>query len=117
MAATIRLKGLPPYDGDYPMPEDFDLGELYFIEREVGVRAGEVRDAVAAGSVGVLACVVAIALKRAGKGDVDMRLLWAAKDENIDVENAPEPEADARPPALVSKPGDPSLLEEPTTDA
>src|SRR5690348_9143142 len=98
MASTARftLKGLGPFDGVYDRPEEFDLGELFFIEQTAGIKAGEIGDAMRGGSVGLLACVIAIALKRAGF-DVPMEVLWGAKDENIEVDQVEQDEDEGRP--------------------
>lgn len=91
--ARIYIKGLGPIDGEYDMPEDFNLGELFFIEQTAGIKAGELNEAIKGGSVGLLTCMVSIALKRAGF-DVPMGVLWAAKDENIDVKTIDEQDED-----------------------
>jgi hypothetical protein len=97
--AVITLSGLGPLDGKYDMPTDLNMGELFFVESTVGIKAGQIEDAVKAGSVGLLACMIALALKRAGFPDVPMSVLWEASDEQIDVEKVEDEgeENDGRP--------------------
>ncbi len=97
---TITIKGLPPYDGDYPVPTEFDLGELWFIEQTTGIRGGQLEEAGLTGSVGLLGCIVVIALRRAGHTRVPIEAIWAAKPGDITVTMAEEEaEEEGRPPA------------------
>lgn len=54
----------------YDWPDDFTGREFLMIQQETGIRAGELEDALQAGDVHALACLVVVALQRAGVEDV-----------------------------------------------
>lgn len=79
---TLKITGVPPLDGEYELPSILTLShrENHIIKQETGVRAGEIREALAAGDQDIVVALALIALRRAGKGEVvEFRdLLWDA---------------------------------------
>lgn len=69
----IRLKGVPPYDGEYEFDDDrsFTTRELRWIKQISGYRAGELQDGFEAGDADLVLALVVIAMNRAGKVDRD----------------------------------------------
>src|SRR5882724_9443939 len=103
---TLKIKGAPPYDGEYAFPERLTNDDYHLVKEISGVRAGEMRAALAAGDVDVLVALVVIALQRAGI-DVDRQLLGRAEPDAFDIEG------DADPPPQPSEPPE-TRLSEPT---
>lgn len=97
MDDKIVIKGVPPYDGEYPIDfETLTMGELHTLKRVAGVRVGEIGDALAAGDSDVVVAFALIAMQRAGK-EVDEQAIWKATIDSISVEIADR--GDAVPPA------------------
>lgn len=119
MDDKIVIKGVPPYDGEYPIDfETLTMGELHTIKRVSGVRAGEFNEALAAGDSDLVVAFALVAMERSGK-DVDERVLWSAEAGSIEVEIADRSEEDdAGPPALAasSPPANSGASSEPTSD-
>ncbi len=83
MANTISIKGVPPYDGDYPIElERITNRELSTIKRLSGVRGAELSDAFAAGDNDLFVALTIIALQRAGK-IVAEDAIWDAESGSI----------------------------------
>lgn len=105
---NLKIEGVPPYDGEYPLDIDgLTNRELHSIKETCGVRAGEIRDALRAGDVGLFVAVTALILKRAGFLDVNLDVLWDAPEECFKVVETEEDRAaeDAERPPVSPTPG------------
>lgn len=113
---VVSIKGLPPYDGEYPFdivklvltpgdPEFMTYREWHTVKTMSGVRAGEVMDALDAGDTSLNLALVAVILRRAGRAidendlwdapgstEIRVRVNWAARQPETE-------EGDADPPA------------------
>lgn len=97
----IIIKGIPPYDGEYPITFDvLSMEELHTIKRISGVRAGEIREAIKAGDSDLVVAFAVIAMERAGK-TVDEDVLWKSKGGAIDVAVAKRPKDGEQSPPEV----------------
>lgn len=85
---TVVIRGLLPFDGDYPFdivrmvlspgdPEFMTYREWHTVKTMSGVRAGEIMDALDAGDTSLNLALVAVILRRAGRA-VDENDLWDA---------------------------------------
>lgn len=99
----VRIKGVPPWDGDYPLELKFNHRELHLIKKIAGVRGAELEEAFLAGDTDMVVALTLIALKRDGK-TVPEDDIWEASTGAIvlDVEAEAVEEADAVPPAEVT---------------
>ncbi len=104
MANTISIKGVPPYDGDYPIElERITNRELSTIKRLSGVRGAELSDAFAAGDNDLFVALTIIALQRSGKIVVE-DAIWDAESGSITFnlgpveEEVPETGPPSQPP-------------------
>lgn len=105
-ASKIKLSGVPPYDGEYELPDAFTNRELHYIKQVSGVRAAEIPEASKAGDVGLLIALAAITLQRAGHADLNIDVLWEASGENFEAVEEEDPEEDDdRPPAKATSGG------------
>lgn len=88
MEDKITIRGVPPYDGEYPIDfEALTMGDAHVLKRIAGVRLAELSDALGAGDADVVLAFAVIAMQRAGK-DVDEAKLWKAPIDSISVEIA-----------------------------
>lgn len=63
---VIRIEGIEGFEGDYPFDQtSLTWGDLRFIQREAGVRAGEFDDEVQRGNIELFLAMAKIALRRA----------------------------------------------------
>ncbi len=104
MANTISIKGVPPYDGDYPIDlERITNRELSTIKRLSGVRGAELQDGFTAGDNDLFVALTIIALQRAGKTVIE-DAIWDAESGTITfnledpVEEVPESGPPSPPP-------------------
>lgn len=62
----IRIVGVEGFHGDFPFDQGaLTWGDLRLIQRESGVRAGELDDELARGNVELLIVIASLALKKA----------------------------------------------------
>lgn len=92
--SSIKIEGVPPWDGDYP----FDLSyftnrELHVIKEISGIRAGELTDEFGRGNNDLIVAIAVIASKRAGR-EIPIDDLWDAEAGTITLVG----EDDAGPP-------------------
>jgi len=95
----IRVRGIPPYDGDYPIDaSSFTVREHQTIKRVSGLRPLEWSDGFDAGDFGLVAAFVLIAVQRARPGEkvsedafLDSDLSGIEFDVS-DVEATPDPQ-------------------------
>jgi len=105
---SLVIKGLPPYDGEYPLDfgDGFSLGEGHKIKEIFGLTAGELAPAVERGDSDLLGVFAWVLLTRAGH-TVDMNVLWDAPQSAFDMVGEDDPtEDDDRPPASATTGGD-----------
>lgn len=102
----VRIKGVLPWDGDYPLELKFNHRELHLIKKIAGVRGAELEEAFLAGDTDMVVALTLIALKRAGMNAPEDDI-WEASTGAIVLDVEAEEEADAVPPAEVT-PSEPS---------
>jgi len=96
---VLRIEGVPPWDGDYPIDiEQFTNRDLHMIKEVSGVRAGELGDEFARGNNDLIVAVALIAAKRNGR-DIPPDDLWDAPVGKIAL--IVDGDADADPPVSV----------------
>lgn len=99
--SLIRIQGVPPYDGEYPLDlSSFNGNELHLIKQLSGVRGNELKAALQAGDYDLLIAFAVIALRRNGQDAPPEALLEADVGKIVldDDPDEPEAEEDARPP-------------------
>jgi hypothetical protein len=97
--AHIKIEGVPPWDGDYPLDLDwFTNRELHLIKQIADVRAGELSDEFARGNNDLIVAVTVIAARRNGK-DIPVDDIWDAPVGKITLEMDEAAEDEAVPPA------------------
>lgn len=83
----------------YQLPHEFTGREFVYLQEQTGVRMGEIDEAAGAGDVSVLCALAVIAMRRAGREDVELGdlldLSFGNADDGIDfVEETPDPPTD-----------------------
>lgn len=83
----------------YELPTEFTGREFVWLQEQTGVRMGEIDEAAGAGDVSVLCALASIAVRRAGRDDVEfddlLDLPIGNPDDGIDfVEEIPDPPTD-----------------------
>lgn len=72
----------------YALPKEFTGREFVWIQEMTGVRMGEIDDAAGAGDVALMCALGVIAMRRAGREDVDLddllELPMANPDDGVD---------------------------------
>lgn len=96
----VRIKGVPPWDGDYPLELKFNHRELHLIKKIAGVRGAELEEAFLAGDTDMVVALTLIALKRDGK-TVPEDDIWEAGTGAIVLDVEAE-EDDVVPPVEVT---------------
>jgi hypothetical protein len=94
----IRVRGIPPYDGDYPFdPASFTVREHQTVRRISGLRPLEWQDGFDGGDAGLVAAFIVVAVQRARAGEkvnedafLDSDLAGVQFDAG-DVEATPDP--------------------------
>jgi hypothetical protein len=76
--ASIKIEGVPPYDGEYEIDMNFTNRDLHTIKQVAGVRAGDLNDALEHRDLDLVVALAVNALRRVGK-PVDMDTLWDAQ--------------------------------------
>jgi hypothetical protein len=104
--ASIKIEGVPPYDGEYPLDMNMTNREFHTIKQIAGVRAGDLDDAVAHKDLDLVVALAVNALRRAGHV-VDIDRLWDSEAGKIMLA-ADEGEDDAAPPPQPSSQPTPS---------
>lgn len=103
---TIKIEGVPPYDGEYDLAMDFTNREFHTIKQISGIRAGELEEAMQKRDTDLIVALAVNALRRAGR-NVSIEALWDAPTGKIvlDLTDLAGSEA-ATPPASkrASKP-------------
>jgi len=62
----IRVRGIPPYDGDYPLNvQAFTVDEQHMVKRLSGLRPAEYVDGFENGDAALVAAMIIIAVRRA----------------------------------------------------
>lgn len=106
--ATIKVRGVPPFDGDYPFDAaSFNGRELHTIKEISGVRGGELGEALKAGDYDLVVAFTVIVLRRAGL-TVHPDQILEADIGAIEVDLDDEQEAEERPPDSAPPNGDES---------
>jgi hypothetical protein len=76
---TIRIEGVPQYDGEYPIDvSTLTMRELHQMKQLTGLRLFEFDSALAVGDLDVIVGLAVVSLQRAGK-TVDADLIWDAE--------------------------------------
>lgn len=98
--AIIRIEGVPPWDGDYPLDVAyFTNRELHLIKQIADVRAGELQDEFARGNNDLVVAIAVIASARNGK-TIPVDDLWDAPAGKITLEEDAV-EVEPIPPAVA----------------
>lgn len=109
--ATIKVEGVPPFDGSYPFDASkFNGRELHAIKEISGVRAGELGEALAAGDYDLVVAFTVVVLRRAGLAvhpdqilEADIGSITVDLDDEAVVERPP---VSASPSGDSNRPGD-----------
>lgn len=99
--AQIKIEGVPPLDGEYPLDMDHLTNrDMHTIKQVAGVAGLDLQAAFEKGDLDIYVALSAIALRRAGKTfHVDQ--LWDAELGQITVDFTQDEVADVDPPVLT----------------
>lgn len=92
----IRIKDVPPYNGDHEVGEPFTAREVHIFKRIGGILPGDFEDAARRGDVDLVIALAVIALRRKGE-QVNEDALWDSELGRIELVGEDD-EADAVPP-------------------
>lgn len=80
---------------EFAISPPFTNRELHLIKQIAGVRAGELFDAMEAGDNDLIVALAHLAIKRAGRNQPTLEMLWDMAPGEIEISN---PEANGGPP-------------------
>jgi hypothetical protein len=104
---SIKIEGVPPYDGEYELDMNFTNRDLHTIKQVAGVRAGDLNDALEHKDLDLVVALAVNALRRAGK-PIDMDVLWDSEAGRIllvaDEDAVPPPQPSDESSGSVSEP-------------
>lgn len=105
----ITIKGVPPYDGTYPVDAPYNIREMRIFKRIGGILPGTFMDAAMAGDVDVLLSLAIIGLHRAGQAPVEDVLLESElgkiliEPDEDEVDAVPPPQRSGEPETRLSE--------------
>ena len=83
--AQVKIDGLDPYNGTYPLDLSFNFRDFREIKRITGIRAAEVMEALEAGDLDIVVALASIALRKAGVQH-DPEVLFDAQIGSIEID-------------------------------
>lgn len=107
MEFLIRVNGVPPWDGEYPLDITFKNRELHQIKTLTGLRPAEFQDAIEQRDADIVVAMALIAMRRAGKG-VTADELWDAEAGSLVLDATEDDEAESVPPVEAPPTDEPS---------
>ena len=99
----ITIEGVPPYDGEYEVDQNFTNREFHTIKQVAGIRAGDLQEAMEHKDTDLIVALAVNCLRRAGLV-VNIEALWEAETGKIML--LPPGDDAVPPPATSSQSGE-----------